>query len=72
MHCLIKTFFATPRRTLWWIVIALAGMLLFGIYLQNVVGLHPCPMCVVTRYCFVLVALAALVGALLPSPKLHK
>ncbi|MDO4794408.1 MAG: disulfide bond formation protein B [Brachymonas sp.] len=71
MRCLIQLFFATPRRTLLWIAIGLSGMLLFGLYLQNVVGLHPCPMCVVTRYCFVLTALAALGGAVLSSRAAH-
>lgn len=71
MRCLIQAFFATPRRTLLWMAIALSGMLLFGLYLQNVVGLHPCPMCVVTRYCFVLAALAAFVGAVLPKRTAH-
>ncbi|MGQ0710790.1 MAG: disulfide bond formation protein B [Rhodoferax sp.] len=33
------------------------GMLLFGLYLQHVVGLEPCPMCIVQRYLLVLVAL---------------
>lgn len=71
MRFLIQAFFATPRRTLLWIAVGLSGMLLFGLYLQNVVGLQPCPMCVVTRYCFVLAALAALVGAALPRRTAH-
>ena len=32
-------------------------MLAFGLYLQHVVGLEPCPMCVVQRYALVAVAL---------------
>jgi disulfide bond formation protein DsbB len=35
------------------------GMLAFGQYLQHVVGLEPCPMCIVQRYALVLVALVA-------------
>jgi len=35
------------------------GMLAFGMYLQLVVGLEPCPMCIVQRYALVLVALVA-------------
>jgi len=38
------------------ICLALLG---FGVYLQHVVGLEPCPMCIVQRYAFVLVALVA-------------
>jgi disulfide bond formation protein DsbB len=35
-------------------------MLAFGIlYLQNVVGLEPCPMCIVQRYALILVTLVA-------------
>ena len=34
-------------------------MLAFGLYLQHVVGLEPCPMCIVQRYALVLVAVAA-------------
>jgi len=32
-------------------------MLAFGMYLQHVVGLEPCPMCIVQRYALVLVGL---------------
>ena len=60
MRCwIIQVFFATPRRTLWWIAIALTGMLVFGLYLQNAVGLRPCPMCIVQRYALILVAVFA-------------
>jgi disulfide bond formation protein DsbB len=34
-------------------------MLAFGLYLQHVVGLEPCPMCIVQRYALVLVALVS-------------
>ncbi len=40
-------------------------MLAFGLYLQHVVGLEPCPMCIVQRYALVAVALVAGVSALL-------
>ena len=36
------------------------GMLAFGMYLQHVVGLEPCPMCIVQRYALILVAACAL------------
>jgi len=35
------------------------GLLAFGQYLQHVVGLEPCPMCIVQRYALVLIALVA-------------
>jgi len=39
-------------------------MLAFGLYLQHVVGLEPCPMCIVQRYALVLVAVFAGLAAL--------
>ena len=71
MRWIIQVFFATPRRTLRWIAIALTGMLAFGLYLQNAVGLRPCPMCIVQRYCQVLIALTAFAGALTSSRNMH-
>jgi disulfide bond formation protein DsbB len=38
------------------------SLLIFGLYLQHVVGLVPCPMCIVQRYALVLVALLALLA----------
>lgn len=46
---------------------ACVALLSFGMYLQHVVGLVPCPMCIVQRYVMVLMALVALVGVLLPG-----
>lgn len=45
-----------PRRVLAFISVACVGMLAFGLYLQHVVGLEPCPMCIVQRYAFILIA----------------
>ena len=47
------------------------GLLAFGLYLQHVVGLEPCPMCIVQRYAMVLIALAAGVAAALPMRAAH-
>tara|TARA_R110001583_G_scaffold195094_2_gene369078 strand:+ start:7059 stop:7559 length:501 start_codon:yes stop_codon:yes gene_type:complete len=41
-----------------------AGMLGFGLYLQHVVGLHPCPMCIMQRYALLTVGLIGLIGGL--------
>jgi len=38
------------------------GLLAFGLYLQHVEGLEPCPMCIVQRYALFAVALWAAVG----------
>ena len=43
--------------------LACLAMLLFGMYLQHVVGLEPCPMCIVQRYVMVLIGLVSLLGA---------
>lgn len=56
--------FGAPRRTYALICAACVAMLAFGMYLQHVVGLEPCPMCVVQRYALVLVAVfTGLAGA---------
>ena len=39
-------------------------MLAFGLYLQHIVGLEPCPMCIVQRYALILVALLAGLAAI--------
>lgn len=48
-----------PRRTLALIAAACVALLAFGMYLQHVQGLEPCPMCIVQRYALVLVAVSA-------------
>jgi len=54
----------SPRRVMVAVSIACVALLAYGLYLQHVVGLVPCPMCIVQRYALVLVALcAALTGA---------
>ncbi|MEZ5663112.1 MAG: disulfide bond formation protein B [Burkholderiaceae bacterium] len=52
-----------PRRVLVLISVACIGLLAFGMYLQHVVGLEPCPMCIVQRYALILVAIVAGVAA---------
>ncbi|PUE36057.1 disulfide bond formation protein B [Limnohabitans sp. Jir72] len=54
----------------WMLLIALSciGMLAFGLYLQHVVGLNPCPMCIVQRYALIGVMLIAWVGSRLRKP----
>ena len=52
-------FDAAPRRVLALVFVACVAMLAFGLYLQHVVGLEPCPMCIVQRYALVLVAIVA-------------
>jgi disulfide bond formation protein DsbB len=48
------SFLKRPRLVFGVIALICAAMLAFGIlYLQNVVGLDPCPMCIVQRYCLI-------------------
>jgi len=54
---------SAPRRVLLAFVAAVAGLLLCGLYLQEVVGLVPCPMCIVQRYAMLLLAACAAAGA---------
>ena len=49
----------TPRSAFALLCLVCVGMLAFGQYLQHVVGLEPCPMCIVQRYAVILVALVA-------------
>jgi protein dithiol:quinone oxidoreductase len=63
----LKYFDAMPRRVLALTALACVAMLAFGLYLQHVVGLEPCPMCIVQRYALVLVAIVAAVTAMAKS-----
>lgn len=44
------------------IALACTGLLAFGLYLQHVVGLNPCPMCIVQRYVMIAVLVLGGVG----------
>ena len=44
--------------------IACAALLGFAIYLQEEVGLEPCPMCILQRYAFTAIGIVALVAAI--------
>ena len=53
-----------PRRFFALLSLACLAMLAFGMYLQHVIGLEPCPMCIVQRYALVLVAVFCALAAL--------
>jgi len=53
----------TPRRLYALVCATCVALLAFGLYLQHVVGLEPCPMCIVQRYTMVLIAVVAAIGA---------
>ncbi len=69
----MNTLFALPsqrpRLVLGLIAAVSAALLAFGMYLQHVVGLEPCPMCIVQRYALILVALLAAIAAAIASPR---
>ena len=54
---------ASPRRIFALVSVVCISLLAFGQYLQHVVGLEPCPMCIVQRYALVLVVLIAALTA---------
>jgi protein dithiol:quinone oxidoreductase len=64
---MLKWFETAPRRVLALVALACVALLAFGLYLQHVVGLEPCPMCIVQRYALALVAIVAGVSALARS-----
>ena len=49
----------SPRSFFVLVCLGCLGMLAFGQYLQHVVGLEPCPMCIVQRYAAIVVAIIA-------------
>jgi disulfide bond formation protein DsbB len=55
----------TPRIVFAAIVVAVAGLIGTAIfYFQDQLGLEPCPMCILSRFCFIAIAIVALVGAI--------
>lgn len=63
MNFILDLFDRTPRRVFAAVSFCCFAMLAYGLYLQHVVGLEPCPMCIVQRYALFLVAIfAALAG----------
>ena len=64
---LLRMLDQSPRKVLALVSLVSFALLGYGLYLQHVVGLEPCPMCIVQRYALVLVALLAGLGALFRS-----
>jgi len=55
----------SPRIVYSAIVVACASLLGTAIYyFQEELGLDPCPMCILSRYCFIAIGVIALVGAI--------
>jgi len=68
MNRLMNLLSVSLNRWLALIALSCLGMLTFGLYLQHVVGLNPCPMCIVQRYALIGVMAIALVGSRLRRP----
>ena len=49
-----------------------AALLGFGLYLQHVVGLEPCPMCIVQRYAMTVIGLLALLALLVRHARVQQ
>lgn len=49
------------------IILSCIGLLGFAVYMQTALDMLPCPMCILQRYAFCLIALTALVALLFPK-----
>lgn len=58
----------------WYALVAVcsSALIAYGLVLQFVDGLEPCPLCILQRYAFVLVALFAGIAAALSSPRIGR
>lgn len=54
----------TPRALLAGVFLACLVIFGFALYLQHIEVIEPCPMCILQRYSFAMIALIALVGAI--------
>jgi protein dithiol:quinone oxidoreductase len=71
LESLTILFDRTPRRVFALICLACVALLAYGLYLQHVVGLEPCPMCIVQRYALVLITVIAGLTAVTGMKKLQ-
>ena len=71
MELLANLFDKTPRRVFALISLGCVALLAYGLYLQHVEGLEPCPMCVVQRYALVAVAIIGAIAALSTHKGVH-
>jgi len=62
VNLLAETIDYAPRRVFAAISVVCLALLAFGLYLQHVAGLEPCPMCIVQRYALVLIVLCAAIA----------
>ena len=55
--------FLVPRALFFLVFVACLGLMGFGLVLQHVMKLEPCPLCIVQRYAFILAGVVALLAA---------
>lgn len=60
-----------PRRVFALLSLSGIALLAFGLYLQHVVGLVPCPMCIVQRYALIFIVIVAALTGLARRKSLH-
>lgn len=64
MNGMVAGFWARPRRVFAGVAVVCFGLLAFAVvYLQGIVGLEPCPMCIVQRDALVLVGVFCALAA---------
>ncbi len=61
----------SPRQVLALLSVLCFAMLAFSQYLQHVVGLEPCPMCIVQRYALISIAIVAGLTAASAKKSIH-
>ena len=54
----------SPRAVFAAVFVACAGLIAYAIYMQEQEGLDPCPMCILSRYVFIVLGAVCLVAAL--------
>ena len=57
----------TSKPVLLAVALAALALLGVGLYMQHVLKMQPCPLCVIQRYAFAAIALVCLVSAVLPG-----
>ena len=70
-QALTRSLDNSPRRIFLLISVVCIALLSFGQYLQHVVGLEPCPMCIVQRYALMIVVLISGLTAISNKKGVH-
>lgn len=70
-QALMRTLDNSPRLIFMLISVVCIALLSFGQYLQHVVGLEPCPMCIVQRYALMMVVLISGLTAISNKKGVH-